>query len=194
MLEEKNTLNTDVENEKDFELIRLFNKGDESAFTKLIMRHKEKVKNLCYVTLGDSDSIDDIMQDVFINVYKHLDSFRFEAKFSTWLYRITVNKCRDFLRKKKVRSVFVPIDNQYNLHSKNPRLDHEPDLPHLLNAAIERLPEKLKLPLIMRDVEGFSYKEIAEKLELEIGTVKSRIFRARETLRALLEPYRQDRL
>lgn len=194
MLEEKNTLNTDIENEKDFELIRLFNKGDESAFTKLIMRHKEKVKNLCYVTLGDSDSIDDIMQDVFINVYKHLDSFRFEAKFSTWLYRITVNKCRDFLRKKKVRSVFVPIDNQYNLHSKNPRLDHEPDLPHLLNAAIERLPEKLKLPLIMRDVEGFSYKEIAEKLELEIGTVKSRIFRARETLRALLEPYRQDRL
>ena len=194
MLEEKNTLNTDTENEKDFELIRAFNQGDESAFTKLIMRHKEKVKNLCYVTLGDSDSIDDIMQDVFINVYKHLDSFRFEAKFSTWLYRITVNKCRDFLRKKKVRSVFVPIDNQYNLHSKNPRLDHEPDLPHLLNAAIERLPEKLKLPLIMRDVEGFSYKEIAEKLQLEIGTVKSRIFRARETLRALLEPYQQDRL
>ncbi len=194
MLEEKNNLNIDNENEKDFELIRLFNNGDESAFTKLIMRHKEKVKNLCYVTLGDSDSIDDIMQDVFINVYKHLDSFRFEAKFSTWLYRITVNKCRDFLRKKKVRSVFVPIDNQYNLHTQNPRLDREPDLPHLLNAAIERLPEKLRLPLIMRDVEGFSYKEIADKLQLEIGTVKSRIFRARETLRALLEPYRQDRL
>ncbi len=194
MSEKKEINKTDLLNEMDFQLIRSFNDGDESAFTKLILRHKEKMRNLCYVTIGDSDNIDDIIQDVLINVYKNLSNFRFEAKFSTWLYRITVNKCRDYLRKKKTRSVLVPIDNQYNLHSPNSRLDEEPDLSRILNSAINRLPEKLKTPLIMRDVEGFSYNEIAEKLNLEIGTVKSRIFRARETLRALLEPYRQNRL
>ncbi len=194
MLKDKKEINIDPENEKDFELIKSFNAGNETAFTRLIHRHKDKVRNLCYITLGDSDSVDDIIQDVFINVYQHLNSFRFEAKFSTWLYRITVNKCRDFLRKKRVRSVFVPLDNQFNLHTNKVRLHEEPDLPHLLNSAINRLPDKLKTPLIMRDVEGFSYKEIAEKLELEIGTVKSRIFRARETLRVLLEPYQKDKL
>ena len=72
-------------------------------------KHKEKVRNLVYLTLGDVDYVDDISQDVFISVYHKLDEFRFESKFTTWLYRITVNKCRDYLRKKRVRSIFVSM-------------------------------------------------------------------------------------
>jgi RNA polymerase sigma-70 factor (ECF subfamily) len=190
--ENKLSGNSEFENQKDFELIRAFNDGDEDAFKKLFLRHKENVRNLIYLTLGNTDYIDDIMQDVFIKVYDNLGGFRFESKFSTWLYKITVNKCKDHLKKKYVRKVIVPLDNQYNLSQKNKRTFEEPDLPRLLKAAIEKLPPKLKEPLIMRDIEELSYKEISEKMGIEIGAVKSRIFRARATLRALLEPYMKD--
>jgi len=94
----------------DFDLIKRFNDGDDEAFKILILRHKENVRNLIYLTLGNTDYIDDIMQEVFIKVYDNLSSFRFESKFSTWLYKITVNKCKDHLKKKYVRRVFVPIE------------------------------------------------------------------------------------
>ncbi len=184
--------NGEVENQKDFELIRAFNDGDENAFKQLVLRHRERVRNLIYLTLGATDYADDIMQDVFIKVFDNLDSFRFESKFSTWLYKITVNKCKDHLKKKYVRKIIVPLDDKPNLFSKNQHGFDEPDLPHLLKAAIDKLPEKLKEPLVLRDIEELSYKEIAEKMGLEIGAVKSRIFRARATLRALLEPYMKD--
>ncbi|MBL1212367.1 MAG: sigma-70 family RNA polymerase sigma factor [Ignavibacteriae bacterium] len=182
---------TDEQSEKDFGIIRDFIEGDETAFAKLVGLHKEKVRNLVYLTLGDSEYVDDISQDVFISVYHKLAEFRFESKFTTWLYRITVNKCRDYLRKKKVRSIFVPIKDSHNdisvrTHSENL------DLPQLVRKNIEKLPDKLKVPLILRDIDGFSYKEIADKLDCEVGTVKSRIFRARESLRVILEPYYRE--
>ncbi len=180
--------NTDTNKKSDFDLIREFNEGNATAFELLILRHKDNVKNLIYLTLGNTDYIDDIMQDVFIQVLKGLKSFRYESKFSTWLYKITVNKCKDHLKKKFVRKVFVPIEDFQHLH-KSDKKEQDPDLPVLLRSAIEKLPPKLKEPLILRDIEELSYKEIAEKMNLEIGAVKSRIFRARETLRALLEPY-----
>jgi RNA polymerase sigma-70 factor, ECF subfamily len=177
--------------DEDFELIRLVNEGDQNAFAKLIGRHKEKVRNLVFLTLGDAEFVDDISQDVFISIYKKLSDFRFESKFTTWLYRITVNKCRDYLRKKRVRSIFVPINDadtsrHVGSHSENI------DLPHLVRGAIKKLPEKLKVPLVLRDIDGLSYKEIADQLECEVGTVKSRIFRARESLKILLEPYQKE--
>ncbi len=181
--------NKEAENQKDFELIKAFNNGDESAFERLMLRHKENVRNLIYLTLGSTDYADDIMQEVFIKVYGNLNSFRFESKFSTWLYKITVNKCKDHLKKKYVRKAIVPLEDRPNLSSQNHHSFAEPDLPHLLRAAIEKLPPKLKEPLILRDIEELSYKEIAEKMNLELGAVKSRIFRARATLRVLLEPY-----
>ncbi len=179
--------------DEDFEFIRAVNGGDQSAFAKLIGRHKEKVRNLVFLTLGDAEFVDDISQDVFISVYHKLGDFRFESKFTTWLYRITVNKCRDYLRKKRVRSIFVPIkeedDNRhFTSHSENI------DLPNLVRSAIKKLPDKLKIPLVLRDIDGLSYKEIADQLECEVGTVKSRIFRARESLKILLEPYQKELL
>lgn len=180
-----------AEQEEDFKLIRLFNEGNENAFTKLVVKHREKVRNLVFLTLGDTDNVDDISQDVFINVFHKLKDFRYESKFTTWLYRITVNKCRDYLRKKKVRSIFVPIkDNEHEPaikgHSENP------DLPALVQKGIAKLPDKLRIPLIFRDIDGLSYKEIADKLDCEVGTIKSRIFRARESLKFILEPYQNE--
>ena len=182
-----------TEIDEDFELIRLVNNGDQNAFAKLIGRHKEKVRNLVFLTLGDAEFVDDISQDVFISIYKKLSDFRFESKFTTWLYRITVNKCRDYLRKKRVRSIFVPINDadttrHVSSHSENI------DLPHLVRGAIKKLPDKLKIPLVLRDIDGLSYKEIADQLGCEVGTVKSRIFRARESLKILLEPYQKELL
>lgn len=176
---------------QDFDLIRAYINGDDSAFEKLVVLHKDKVRNLIFLTLGDSEYVDDIFQDVFISIYHKIKEFRFESKFTTWLYRITVNKCRDYLRKKRVRSIFVPIkDTHTEIGGRS--YNEDIDIPHLVRKAIARLPEKLKVPLVYRDIDGFSYKEIAEKLDCEVGTVKSRIFRARESLKALLEPYQKE--
>jgi len=144
--------------------------------------------------LGENDAIDDISQDVFISIYKKLAEFRFESKFTTWttwVYRITVNKCRDYLRKKKVRSIFIPINESIHNHSSRMNADSI-DIPQLVRKCINKLPEKLKIPILLRDIDGLSYKEIADKLECEVGTVKSRIFRARESLKIILEPYQKE--
>jgi len=171
----------------DFSLIKRFIDGDESAFRILVQRHKEKVRNIVFMTLNNSNVIDDIAQEVFITVYKNLKNFRFESQFTTWLYRITVNKCKDYLRKKSVRKIFVPIkDADENFQYENSVESN--DVSKIVMNAISKLPYKLKVPLTLKDIEGFSYQEIAETMEIEIGTVKSRIFRAREGLKEILKP------
>lgn len=188
----QNNINEESSHEDaDFLLIEEFKSGNENAFSELVAKHKEKVRNLVYLTLGDVDYVDDISQDVFISVYHKLKEFRFESKFTTWLYRITVNKCRDYLRKKRVRRIFVPIKEVDYERGGRTNVDSL-DIPNLVRKAITKLPEKLKIPLVLRDIDGFSYQEIADKLECEVGTVKSRIFRARETLKVLLAPYQKE--
>ncbi len=179
------------EKEEDFILIRSFISGEESTFRILVYKHKDKVRNLIFLTLGDTEFVDDISQDVFISVYHKLNEFRFESKFTTWLYRITVNKCRDYLRKKRVRSIFVPIKDTDTEYGTGP-FSEDVDIPQLVRSSIEKLPEKLKIPLVLRDIDGLSYKEIADKLGIEVGTIKSRIFRARESLKIILEPYQKE--
>ncbi|MBI9073121.1 MAG: sigma-70 family RNA polymerase sigma factor [Melioribacteraceae bacterium] len=190
-MSEINTPNPGLQDDEDFVLIQNFKDGDKTAFNKLVTKHKDKVRNLVFLTLGDSDYVDDISQDVFISIFHKLGEFRFESKFTTWLYRITVNKCRDYLRKKRVRSIFVPMLDSDEGPSTRMRSESI-DVPGLVRKAIVRLPEKLRIPLILRDIDGFSYKEIAEKLDCEVGTVKSRIFRARESLKLILEPYQKE--
>ena len=175
----------------DFSLIQRFIEGDESTFRTLVQRHKDKIRNIIYLTLNSSDSVDDIAQDVLITTYKNLKSFRFESQFSTWLYRITVNKCKDHLRKVKIRSIFTPIKDGDEDPVYIPSMEHK-DISEIVNKAISKLPDKLRLPLLLKDIEGLSYQEIAEAVNCEIGTVKSRIFRAREGLRELLKPYEQE--
>ena len=164
---------------------------DESTFRLLLQRHKEKVRNIVYLTTGEPDAIDDIAQEVFITVYKNLKNFRFESQFTTWLYRITVNKSKDYLRKKNVRKIFVPIkeaSGEQNYES----VAEKKDTSRIVMNAIAKLPNKLKVPLLLKDIEGFSYQEIAETTNCEIGTVKSRIFRAREGLKKILQPIESE--
>ena len=177
----------------DFSLIKRFIDGDDSTFNLLVLRHKEKVRNIIYLTLNNHELVDDIAQDVFITVYKNLKRFRFESQFTTWLYRITINKCKDHLRKIKIRSIFTPIkDEEADFgYSTSPE---EKDIAEIVRKGIDQLPDKLKIPLLLKDIEGLSYQEIAESIQCEIGTVKSRIFRAREGLRNILKPYKSELL
>ena len=177
-----------LEIDDDFSLIKRFIEGDETTFRTLVYRHKEKVRNIVYLTMNYSDSVDDIAQEVFITVYKNLKYFRFESQFTTWLYRITINKCRDHLRKLKIRNIFTPIKDIEEVHGYN-HINENMDIPDIVRKAISKLPEKLRIPLLLKDIEGFSYQEIADTVQCEIGTVKSRIFRARESLRNILKPY-----
>jgi RNA polymerase sigma-70 factor (ECF subfamily) len=175
----------------DFSLIKRFIDGDESTFNLLVLRHKEKVRNIIYLTLNNHELVDDIAQEVFLTVYKNLKRFRFESQFTTWLYRVTINKCKDHLRKIKIRSIFTPIKDEEEDFGYSISPD-EKDIAEIVRKAIDQLPEKLKIPLLLKDIEGLSYQEIAESIQCEIGTVKSRIFRAREGLRNILKPYESE--
>lgn len=175
----------------DFSLVKRFVDGDESTFRLLVQRHKEKVRNIIFLSTGDSSVIDDIAQEVFITVYKNLKNFRFESQFTTWLYRITVNKSKDYLRKKNVRKIFVPIKEAMK-EREFESVAEKNDTANIVMNAIAKLPNKLKVPLLLKDIEGFSYQEIAETTNCEIGTVKSRIFRAREGLKKILKPIESE--
>ena len=173
----------------DFSLIKRFIDGDKLVFGELLKRHKEKVRNIIYLTLSNTDGVDDIAQEVFITVYRHLKSFRFESQFTTWLYRITINKCKDHLRKKNIRSIFLPLKDEEPVFES---INEDIDIRHIVRNAIATLPDKLRIPLVLKDLDGFSYQEIADIMECEIGTVKSRIFRAREALKKVLKPLEKE--
>jgi RNA polymerase sigma-70 factor, ECF subfamily len=175
----------------DYLIIRQFIDGDKSAFQVLVKRHKEKVRNIVYLTMNNSALVDDIAQEVFITVYKNLKHFRFESQFTTWLYRITVNRCKDYLRRMNVRKIFSPLDEGYEVSENSTPVENN-DISKIVTEAISKLPAKLRMPLILKDIEGFSYQEISETLNCEMGTVKSRIFRGREKLKEILQPLEKE--
>jgi len=175
----------------DYSIIRQFIDGDKSAFQILVKRHKEKVRNIIYLTMNNSAQVDDIAQDVFITVYRNLKHFRFESQFTTWLYRITVNRCKDYLRKMNVRKIFLPIEEGSEISEYSTPVENN-DISRIVMDAISKLPVKLRMPLILKDIEGFSYQEISETLNCEMGTVKSRIFRGREKLKEILQPLEKE--
>jgi len=175
----------------DYSIIRQFIDGDQSAFQILVKRHKEKVRNIIYVTMNNSALVDDIAQEVFITVYRNLKYFRFESQFTTWLYRITVNRCKDYLRKMNVRRIFSPLEEGNEVTEFTTPTENK-DVSQIVMDAISKLPVKLRMPLILKDIEGFSYQEIAETLKCEMGTVKSRIFRGREKLKEILQPLERE--
>jgi RNA polymerase sigma-70 factor, ECF subfamily len=173
-------------------LVTLFQAGESDMFRLLVERHRERVRGLIYSILNDPSVVDDLAQDVFIRVFEALPRFRFDAAFTTWLYRITVNRCRDEIRRKKLRSWL----SLHHLLERNDRelarhttvAPEDPETREIIGRAIEALPEKFRIPILLRDVDGLSYEEIAEVLECEIGTVKSRLFRGRALLRTALQP------
>jgi RNA polymerase sigma-70 factor (ECF subfamily) len=177
--------------DEDYSIIRQFIDGDKSAFQVLVKRHKEKVRNIIYITMNNSALVDDIAQEVFITVYRNLKNFRFESQFTTWLYRVTVNRCKDYLRRINVRKIFSPIEDGYDVSEYSTPAENN-DISKIVTDAISKLPVKLRMPLILKDIEGFSYQEISETLKCEMGTVKSRIFRGREKLKEILQPLEKE--
>ena len=175
----------------DFSLIKRFIDGEEAVFSELVKRHKDKVRNIIYITLNNGDLVDDIAQEVFITVYRNLKNFRFESQFTTWIYRITINKCKDHLRKKNIRRIFIPLKDEGD-EPVFESINEDTDIRQFVQKAIAELPDKLRIPIVLKDIEGFSYQEIAESMQCEIGTVKSRIFRGREALKKILQPLEKE--
>jgi len=173
-------------------LITLVHQGEHTAFRVLVERYQERIRNLIYSIFHEPGIVDDLSQEVFIKAYEALHQFRFQSSFYTWVYRIAVNKSRDELRKRKVRrwfslqSLMESADRE--LGAKIAAEPQDNELQELLGAALKSLPEKYRIAVVLKDVDGFSYEEIAEIMECEIGTVKSRLSRARAMLRKILEP------
>jgi RNA polymerase sigma-70 factor, ECF subfamily len=181
----------------DATLIKAFQKGDKEAFDELVIRHKDRIFNLCYRFLGDYEEANDSAQEAFVKAYGSISSFRLESAFSTWLYRIAVNTCKNklgssaFKAKRKTVSLdspgnpsegAVPTEIQNGVPSPLARME-EKERMALVQRALDTLPAEFKLVVTLRDVEGLSYEGIAEITGLNLGTVKSRIARARTDLR-----------
>lgn len=182
-------------------LVRRCQHGEWEAFDLLMQRHETKVYNIAYRMLGHPDDASDAVQEVFIRIYHALPKFRGECAFSTWLYRIAVNVCLDAVRRRARQpsvheSALVDdedeeadfMDNVPDAHSDPEKVVMQKELQRLVHEAIQTLSEPQRAVIVLYDLEGFTYEEIAEILHTSIGTVKSRLNRARLALKAKLEP------
>ena len=170
-------------------------KGDIAAFEKLVSANETFVYNLAFRTLRNEQDAQDAAQEVFIKVWTSLSSFRGDSKFSVWLYRITNNVCTDILRRRKNDVVSLFTEDESGEEGEISIPDTAPS-PHealekkerqsALAAALETLPEDYRKALLLRESGGMSYAEIADILHTDLGTVKSRIFRARKKLCEIL--------
>lgn len=178
-------------------IIRAAKAGKETAFEELVTAYEKKVYQLAFRYTGNEFDAFDVSQEVFLRVFRFLPQFNEQSKFSTWLYRIAVNVCKDFVRKRKMKneiSLDVPDDDdEGSFAAEIPDLRFNPEteaerreLRDAIADGIESLPERHREILILRDVVGLSYDEIGNTLALEQGTVKSRIARARDRLRVFL--------
>lgn len=185
----------------DVELIRGFKDGDVSSFEQLVLKYQDKVYNLCRHMLGSAHDADDAAQDTFTKAYQNLNNFRPEASFYTWLYRIAVNTCLDYKKRPFFQSVFgshVEGDNESGIEpvSGEPspeKLYESKQLRYALGTSLGKLSLKLRAVIILKEVEGLSYEQIAGVLDVSIGTVKSRISRAREELKELMKEFREQK-
>lgn len=174
----------------DRELIDKYLSGNGDAFGELVGRYQNLVYNLCFRIVG-ADEAPDLTQEIFIRLLDKVSLWRGEAKFSTWLYRLAINHCRDHLR--RVHPDTVEMDHKLTDPAPGPEVRLETrDLQERLWSALKELPVDSRAVVFLRDVEGFSYLQIAEVLELELGTVKSRLARARLALARTLAPEREQ--
>ena len=177
------------------EIIRSVLRGNVNDFEKLVAAYEKNVYNIALRMVGDPEDAADMTQETFIKAYRALSSFRGDSKFSSWLYRIASNVCLDFLRSRsrhpQVSLSTVDEDDRATLELPDMRQNPEEQLMKKLGLeavrrGLEQLPEQQRQILVLRELGGLSYAELAQTLGLEEGTVKSRIFRARKRLCALL--------
>jgi len=183
------------------QIVERCRQGDRAAFNELVRRHQKKVFNLCFRMLGNRHEAEDVAQDVFVTAFRAIKSFRGDSALSTWLHRVAVNNCKNrlkFLRRRKyfhTESMDAVRDDGENEMVREYRDDSEDspeqvrersELSREIQRAIDQLDEDYKAVIVLRDIQGFSYQEIAEILDLKEGTVKSRIHRARSELQQKL--------
>ena len=182
-------------------LIRSAQRGDLEAFNGLVLRYQQRVYNLAYRILGDEAAASDATQEAFISAYRHVGSFH-AGPFQNWLLRIARNACYDELRRRKRRPT-VSLDEtivteegmvEFDLPTSADgpeQITQRRELAALLQRGINRLPMEQRLTLVLRDVQGLRYDEIAEITHSKCGTVKSRLSRARATLREYVQLHRE---
>lgn len=179
--------------------IRAAQGGDGRAFDRLVDTHYRSVYNTTYRMLGTSSAAADATQMTFLKAYEALESFRGEANFSTWLYRITVNVCLDELRRRKNDPISLTEEDEDGELSgvrdvpdeteEPARSAEQKELQRLVHEGIGRLPEDFRTVIVLYDIRGLSYQEISEVLGIPLGTVKSRLNRARNALREEMAVY-----
>lgn len=177
------------------ELIQAARSGDQEAFARLVETHQGKVYALAYRMTGNREDAADLTQEAFLNAWRGLASFQSQSAFATWLYRLTSNACIDFLRREKRRSALsiTVEDDAQERQAEIPDLRHSPEQElerqesrQAVRQGLAALSSEHREVLVLRELEGLSYQEIAQQLGLEEGTVKSRIARARMSLREFL--------
>lgn len=179
--------------EKD--LVRASKEGDEEAFASLVKKYRVKVFNLAFSLTRDRDTADDLAQEVFIKAYFALPRFELRSEFGTWLYRIAINHVRDFLRKtSRMRRLSIDEIKEGSIPQEDETMKREKEQSEeqrtkIVRRAIQVLPEKHQVILILRDIQGLSYEEITKILRISPGTVDSRLHRARKLLRKKLAPF-----
>ncbi|RLD14502.1 RNA polymerase subunit sigma-24 [candidate division KSB1 bacterium] len=179
----------------DEELIARFQQGDNYAFDLLVKRYKEPLLNFVYRFVGEREEAEDIVQETFLRLFKNKHYYREIAKFSTWIYTIAGNLAKTELRRRKRRKLlsisnFMSSDKDYDIPDEDSNPEREANTvitDKIIQKAIDKLSPKFKQVILLRDVQGFSYEEIAEIVGIPLGTVKSRVNRARLKLQEDLQ-------
>jgi len=175
--------------------------GDQKAFELLVIKYQRRIQRLIGRMVRDVDLVEDIAQETFIRAYRALAQFRGEAQFYTWLYRIAVNTAKKALMDLKRNPTISensfksddddetsPLENELTSSETPDAVLASKEIAQIINAALEALPEELRQAITLREIEGLSYEEISEAMNCPIGTVRSRIFRAREAISQKVKP------
>jgi len=180
----------------DEDLLKMVAQNDEQAFCELFTRYEDKVFNLVYRYVGTSYEAEELTQDIFLRVYNSAHKFRGESKFATWLYRIAVNVCKNYKRKKKPTVVSID-DPEISTNLSAPE-SSEPDAilaekrkRAIIQVALDSLPPNQKTAFILSKYENYTYAEIAEIMKISVSAVESLLFRAKQNLKKKLLPYKQ---
>jgi RNA polymerase sigma-70 factor, ECF subfamily len=183
----------------DLILLNRFKIGDASAFGEIVLKYQNKIFNLCRYMLGNAHDAEDAAQDVFLKAFQALPRFQPEASLYTWLYRIATNTCIDYKKKPVFESLFGSSEEGERLvHDRasdapSPeKLYQSKQIDRALQEGLGRLSPKLRAIIILKEIEELSYEEIADTLDISMGTVKSRIARAREELQKFLKKFREQ--
>ena len=182
----------------DLALVRRVQQGDRSAFDLLVIKYQHKILKLIMRYVRDSSEAMDVAQEAFLKAYRAAPSFRGDSAFYTWLYRIAINTAKNHLVALGRRPTHFTLDTQDPEQSEVLSDLHDLDTPEghaqsdeireVINKTIRNLPEELRTAILLREIEGMSYEEIAQTMECPVGTVRSRIFRAREAIDREIAP------